>query len=109
MVTTVASSVKKPMTDLENTIRKTPKTDIKEAANFMAVQPDFSAPVGFPAPRFCPTRVVARSEEHTSELQSPTNLVCRLLLDKKKIQKNNRTKTPTHKAQKYKRKKVPQS
>src|SRR5256885_8934248 len=29
--------------------------------------------------------VVARSEEHTSELQSPCNLVCRLLLEKKKI------------------------
>src|SRR5258708_28660294 len=26
-----------------------------------------------------------RSEEHTSELQSPDHLVCRLLLDKKKI------------------------
>src|SRR5256885_10642622 len=29
-----------------------------------------------------------RSEEHTSELQSPCNLVCRLLLEKKKIDKN---------------------
>src|SRR2546426_5200705 len=28
--------------------------------------------------------VVERSEEHTSELQSPCNLVCRLLLEKKK-------------------------
>src|SRR2546426_4705337 len=28
--------------------------------------------------------VVGRSEEHTSELQSPCNLVCRLLLEKKK-------------------------
>src|SRR2546426_6966805 len=28
--------------------------------------------------------VVKRSEEHTSELQSPCNLVCRLLLEKKK-------------------------
>src|SRR5256885_15969378 len=28
--------------------------------------------------------VQARSEEHTSELQSPCNLVCRLLLEKKK-------------------------
>src|SRR2546426_1788894 len=28
---------------------------------------------------------VERSEEHTSELQSPCNLVCRLLLEKKKI------------------------
>ena len=27
---------------------------------------------------------VGRSEEHTSELQSPCNLVCRLLLEKKK-------------------------
>src|SRR2546430_7733897 len=28
---------------------------------------------------------VARSEEHTSELQSQSNLVCRLLLEKKKL------------------------
>src|SRR5438093_4057980 len=34
-----------------------------------------------------------RSEEHTSELQSLTNLVCRLLLEKKK--KNGRTKIST--------------
>src|SRR3989454_4800474 len=31
----------------------------------------------------------SRSEEHTSELQSPCNLVCRLLLEKKK--RNSRT------------------
>src|SRR5688500_19109077 len=30
-------------------------------------------------------RVKSRSEEHTSELQSPCNLVCRLLLEKKNI------------------------
>src|SRR5256885_5657010 len=30
----------------------------------------------------------SRSEEHTSELQSPCNLVCRLLLEKKKIKTN---------------------
>src|SRR5688500_14244910 len=30
-----------------------------------------------------PTRITPRSEEHTSELQSPCNLVCRLLLEKK--------------------------
>src|SRR5258708_12002729 len=30
-----------------------------------------------------------RSEEHTSELQSPDHLVCRLLLEKKNIQSNN--------------------
>src|SRR5256885_12064042 len=35
------------------------------------------------APAAVPTPI-ARSEEHTSELQSPCNLVCRLLLEKKK-------------------------
>src|SRR5258708_21844096 len=34
--------------------------------------------------------VTARSEEHTSELQSPDHLVCRLLLEKKKKQKRAR-------------------
>src|SRR5256885_9847702 len=31
----------------------------------------------------CSEREAGRSEEHTSELQSPCNLVCRLLLEKK--------------------------
>src|SRR5256885_10792346 len=30
-------------------------------------------------------QAVERSEEHTSELQSPCNIVCRLLLEKKKL------------------------
>src|SRR2546426_3894456 len=34
-----------------------------------------------------------RSEEHTSELQSPCNLVCRLLLEKKKKRTVNRVET----------------
>src|SRR5215211_9277118 len=33
-----------------------------------------------------------RSEEHTSELQSHSDLVCRLLLEKKKQKRNNKTK-----------------
>src|SRR5258706_4993276 len=37
----------------------------------------------------CSKRRHWRSEEHTSELQSLTNLVCRLLLEKKKIQQIN--------------------
>src|SRR5437016_7321780 len=36
-----------------------------------------------------PGRAALRSEEHTSELQSLTNLVCRLLLEKKKQNKNS--------------------
>src|SRR5258708_27140579 len=35
--------------------------------------------------------ISARSEEHTSELQSPDHLVCRLLLEKKKKIKHSRT------------------
>src|SRR5256885_4209098 len=36
-----------------------------------------------------------RSEEHTSELQSPCNLVCRLLLEKKKKQLPELTSAPS--------------
>src|SRR5207248_6620535 len=46
-------------------------------------------------PAFFPSS--ARSEEHTSELQSPYDLVCRLLLEKKKKKK---------KKQKYKKKNI---
>src|SRR5256885_5783405 len=34
--------------------------------------------------KYSATTACTRSEEHTSELQSPCNLVCRLLLEKKK-------------------------
>src|SRR5688572_31053934 len=36
-----------------------------------------------------PRATIARSEEHTSELQSQSNLVCRLLLEKKNRAENN--------------------
>src|SRR5690348_18109235 len=36
-----------------------------------------------------------RSEEHTSELQSPVHLVCRLLLEKKKKKKKKQTNAAT--------------
>src|SRR2546421_2895276 len=47
--------------------------------------------------RFSP----ARSEEHTSELQSRSDLVCRLLLEKKKKKRYNhrRHQAPRHEAQ----------
>src|SRR2546428_7996852 len=46
------------------------------------------ARIGQPA---CPTcgKPVTRSEEHTSELQSRSDLVCRLLLEKKKNKTHN--------------------
>src|SRR5256885_10206899 len=42
-----------------------------------------------------------RSEEHTSELQSPCNLVCRLLLEKKKTHENQRQPGAGRLAPKY--------
>src|SRR3972149_744695 len=42
-------------------------------------------------PPWLPTAM--RSEEHTSELQSQSNLVCRLLLEKKKTEKGCKTTT----------------
>src|SRR2546430_11794078 len=39
---------------------------------------------GWPGARSCSRPCGRRSEEHTSELQSQSNLVCRLLLEKKK-------------------------
>src|SRR2546430_8399663 len=44
--------------------------------------------IGWRNPHFCPSSSTSwanRSEEHTSELQSQSNLVCRLLLEKKNI------------------------
>src|SRR5256885_12334880 len=53
------------------------------------------------APATSPTAPAPRSEEHTSELQSPCNLVCRLLLEKKTTRDKDDTRqfgrsTPQH-------------
>src|SRR5205807_9084287 len=47
-------------------------------------------PPRLPLEREAQHRQHRRSEEHTSELQSPCNLVCRLLLEKKKSKFNGR-------------------
>src|SRR3989454_1437390 len=52
------------------------------AVDSLPAQHGCSAP-GSPRDRFLQA-AKTRSEEHTSELQSPCNLVCRLLLEKKK-------------------------
>src|SRR2546430_5598341 len=44
-----------------------------------------SSPLLGRSPSFLANQCQARSEEHTSELQSQSNLVCRLLLEKKNI------------------------
>src|SRR5688572_31921785 len=51
---------------------------------------------GSPPIRVC-REPSARSEEHTSELQSQSNLVCRLLLEKKKKNKNNSASQSSYK------------
>src|SRR5688572_31578152 len=49
--------------------------------------------------QFTRTHAIHRSEEHTSELQSQSNLVCRLLLEKKN--KKNIAYTPVYAADAY--------
>src|SRR5256885_12544519 len=49
-------------------------------AFFVIAQPDLGSGLVY----IVVALAVLRSEEHTSELQSPCNLVCRLLLEKKK-------------------------
>src|SRR2546430_12695544 len=59
-----------------------------------------SSDTSFPATgRSAQERMYHRSEEHTSELQSQSNLVCRLLLEKKKTRSTDRSTShhlPTH-------------
>src|SRR5207244_8206109 len=56
------------------------------------------------SPRPCSARrrrssAIRRSEEHTSELQSPDHLVCRLLLEKKKINNYHEATQPDSRSQ----------
>src|SRR2546426_8027217 len=53
-----------------------------------------------------PQSVETRSEEHTSELQSPCNLVCRLLLEKKKKHNERSANTIRPSQTKYNRRQV---
>src|SRR2546426_11532505 len=58
-------------------------------ADWFAVTALFRHPLGLPIPHTAIVATRKRSEEHTSELQSPCNLVCRLLLEKKKKKVHN--------------------
>src|SRR5258708_26946790 len=60
-----------------------PYTTLFRSSSACPTQPQLTT-TSQPAPwRPAPSRLT-RSEEHTSELQSPDHLVCRLLLEKKK-------------------------
>src|SRR5438552_12663185 len=66
---------------------------VRERTSWLALwrsQRENRGEIGAERARIAP--ISPRSEEHTSELQSPDHLVCRLLLEKKK--KTKRTTTP---------------
>src|SRR2546430_11549588 len=76
-------------------IRRPPRSTLFPYTTLFRSRDDLGAALGEPAQRFLDRRLARpghdqvrsgledRSEEHTSELQSQSNLVCRLLLDKK--------------------------
>src|SRR5256885_13062404 len=62
------------------TLFRSGRQRVRRPASFRAILRARVAHLGAPLSAF----LDLRSEEHTSELQSPCNLVCRLLLEKKK-------------------------
>src|SRR5256885_6605644 len=73
---TLADTDSDGVNDLEEvTLGTDPTYNPTNSVSFVSYVPFF---------RSAPSRWEWRSEEHTSELQSPCNLVCRLLLEKKK-------------------------
>src|SRR5256885_3948152 len=75
----------KPVVDrARKAVHVTLPNGITRTAVFLGDQGCVTLPEGRDSVSFRPVRVASRlrSEEHTSELQSPCNLVCRLLLEK---------------------------
>src|SRR5260370_18567572 len=69
-------------------IRRPPRSTLFPYTTLFRSSPPGYAWGGYaPAPGY--VAYTGRSEEHTSELQSHLNLVCRLLLEKKKIKPEN--------------------
>src|SRR2546426_4220394 len=64
---------------MQSSMARAPVLDVKAP---MLLKGEY--PPSFPLRLMHKDLGLARSEEHTSELQSPCNLVCRLLLEKKK-------------------------
>src|SRR2546426_7098156 len=87
-------------------IRRPPRSTLFPYTTLFRSAPRRDSATACPSPRrSCPccswrsrARPVEgnRSEEHTSELQSPCNLVCRLLLEKKKKKKKKTNISDTH-------------
>src|SRR5205807_3187044 len=74
-----------PISTLDKAKKRTREFDLVVEAS--GAESGFALALDLLRPRTISTSVLQiplRSEEHTSELQSPCNLVCRLLLEKKK-------------------------
>src|SRR6266550_6306696 len=85
-------------------IRRPPRSTLFPYTTLFRSRGGRSCPGG--GPHTEPWHPRARSEEHTSELQSRLHLVCRLLLEKKKKQyKHNLKKKKKNKKQQNKKKK----
>src|SRR5690606_39372019 len=75
--------------------RRPPKSTLFPYTTLFRSKPTPNWPIRCESFFWSPVRFLRkkdRSEEHTSELQSRENLVCRLLLEKKKKNKTQRTK-----------------
>src|SRR5688572_31900414 len=77
--------------DLESLVART-LAEIGRSADLAALDAVRVAALGR---RGSVTELLKRSEEHTSELQSQSNLVCRLLLEKKKQKENSKVSVKT--------------
>src|SRR5437879_10994197 len=88
--------------DPNSSLRLTTRREMLQQASRLASGAFFAQlfpPSLLRAPGSRYTQQASRSEEHTSELQSPMYLVCRLLLEKKKkknTKKNTDSETRTH-------------
>src|SRR2546427_7753336 len=79
-----------PYTTLFRSVNVDTSTGRAEDSNLNnQIRRRISGEVHLPSPNLAHMlNIIARSEEHTSELQSQSNLVCRLLLEKKKKSTN---------------------
>src|SRR2546430_655079 len=68
-------------------------TPVRRSRRHLPLRPSCRRPESVSPPKPCQRGVprLRRSEEHTSELQSQSNLVCRLLLEKKKKNKQQQS------------------
>src|SRR5437762_5896480 len=82
-----------PYTTLFRSVDTGPDGDSDPERTLATIQTASAQTASARAPSAQPASSAARSEEHTSELQSPMYLVCRLLLEKKKAKRPDTTQT----------------